>query len=154
MDSKARKFTLINYTYVGDPSYEYVPEHATLGASGADLRNASGKVIVIHPQQVEIVPTGICVEIPEGYEGQLRPRSGISVKRKLMMVNSIGTIDSDYRGEIGVPFFNPTNDMIYIDPNERIAQLVVTQYERCHYLYKAELSETIRGEGGFGHTGT
>ena len=144
----------INFKYIGKIEDEYNPHHATEGASGADLRNASGKVITLHPQGAIKVPTGICVEIPEGYEGQLRPRSGISVKNNIIMLPSVGTIDSDYRGEIGVTYYNPTNKIVYIEPNERIAQLVVAPYERCVYVRKEELTETQRGTGGFGSTGT
>lgn len=94
MDSKDHRYKLVKYKYVGFPLHEYVPSHATLGASGADLRNATGKIVVIYPQTSQMIPTGICVEIPEGYEGQLRPRSGISVKKCLMMLPTVGTIDA------------------------------------------------------------
>lgn len=144
---------LINFKYVGDPLLTYIPSHATLGASGADLRNVLGKEILIYPQTSEMIPTGICVEIPEGYEGQLRPRSGISVKKCLIMLPSIGTIDADYRGEIKVTYFNPTNEIVRIDVFERIAQLIIAPYERCKYNLKNELTPTERGTGGFGSTG-
>lgn len=144
----------VNFKYVGVEGSFYTPEHATEGASGCDLRNASGKVIEIHPGGVVSIPTGICVEIPEGFEGQLRPRSGLSRKTCLMHLPSIGTIDSDYRGEIQSTYFNPTNKIVYIAPDERIAQLVIAPCEKCEYIKKDVLDETERGSGGFGSTGT
>ena len=143
----------VNYTYVGEPLYEYCPFHATEGASGADLRNTSGNFIEIYPMSSESIPTGICMEIPKGFEGQLRPRSGISVKKKLMMLPSVGTIDSDYRGEISVTYFNPTNHLVTIEPGERVAQMIIAPYVKCEYNLKDTLSETERGSGGFGSTG-
>lgn len=143
----------INFKYVGVVGSEYAPNHATKGASGCDLRNATGKEVVIHPHTKEMIGTGICVEIPEGYEGQLRPRSGIAVKQCAIMLPSVGTIDEDFRGEVKVTYFNPTDSFIVIKPNERIAQLIVAPYAQCEYNQVEELSETARGTGGFGSTG-
>lgn len=144
----------INYKYVGDSTAKYNPHHATEGASGADLRNATGQIVIIPPGEVVKIRTGIAAEIPSGYEGQLRPRSGISVKKKVIMLPSIGTIDADFRGEIQVAYFNPTNKNVFIEHGERIAQLIIAPYERCNYRERESLTETARGVGGFGSTGT
>ncbi len=143
----------VNFKYVGRDDSFYTPFHAKDGDSGCDLRNASGKVIELHPQGAVMISTGICMEIPAGYEGQLRPRSGLSVKKQIIMLPSVGTIDSGYRGEIKATFYNPTNKIVYIDKDERIAQLVVAPYIKCEYKHKNELGETERGSGGFGSTG-
>ena len=141
----------IKFKYIGAEEYAYIPHHATEGASGVDLRNNSGKVVVIPPQTSKSIPTGICVEIPEGYEGQLRPRSGIAVKRQLTMLPSVGTIDSDYRGEISITYYNLGNTTQTIDVSERIAQLVIAPYVKCTYRNTVEaLTETERGTGRFG----
>ena len=142
----------VNFKYIGIEGSEYTPHHATPGASGCDLRNASGKVIKIYPQTSVRIPTGICVEIPEGFEGQLRPRSGISVKKQLIMLPSVGTIDLDFRGEVKATYFNPTNIIRVIDKDERIAQLIIAPYAKCDYNSVEELTETSR-TGGFGSTG-
>ncbi len=142
----------LNFKYVGHKDSYYVPHHATEGASGSDLRNATGKVITIHPGDAIMIPTGICVQIPDGFEGQLRPRSGLSVRHKLIMLPSVGTIDNDYTGEIKATFFNPTNKIVYLDPNERVAQLIVAPYLKCNYNKVEELTKTERGSGGFGST--
>lgn len=143
----------INFKYVGHPDALYTPHHATIGASGCDLRNATGKAITIHPYSAEMIGTGICVEIPDGFEGQLRPRSGISIKKQVILLPSVGTIDADYRGEIKLTYFNPTNKIVYLDVDERIGQLIIAPYVKCNYVKKDELSATERGSGGFGSSG-
>lgn len=143
----------IKFKYKGDIASDYTPQHATAGASGCDLRNATGKDILIHPQGSVMISTGICVEIPAGYEGQLRPRSGISVRNQILMLPSVGTIDSDYRGVMGVTYYNPTNKIVLIKKDERIAQLVIAPYAKCNYKLVDKLTTTERGSGGHGSTG-
>lgn len=143
----------IKFKYVGDIGYKYTPKRETEGASGCDLRNATGKDITIHPRSKGVVGTGICVEIPDGFEGQLRPRSGFATRECAIMLPSIGTIDSDYRGEIKATFFNPTDGFIVIRAGERVAQLVIAPYGKCEYEEAEELTATERGEKGFGSTG-
>ena len=143
----------VNFIYIGNCSQKYTPEHATNGASGVDLRNCSLERVEIHPQSSKCFNTGICVEIPDGFEGQLRPRSGLSTKKSLMLLPSVGTIDSDYRGEVKATYFNPTNKIVYIEPHERIAQLVIAPYAKCTYKEVEKLSITERGAKGFGSTG-
>lgn len=143
----------INFKYVGAVGSEYTPEHATEGSSGCDLRNATGKDIYIHPYTSVRIPTGICVEIPRGFEGQLRPRSGISIKKNLIHLPSVGTIDCDYIDEIISTYYNPTNKIVTISANERVSQLVIAPYEKCNYNAVEALTETSR-KGGFGSTGT
>jgi len=153
LESKVRKYKIVDYKFVGYPHQKYTPMHATEGASGADLKCSSLATVDIHPYETVKIKTGICIEIPEGYEGQLRPRSGLSVKTGIIMLPSVGTIDSDYRGEISITYYNPTQKTVHINPEERIAQLIIAPYERCIYNYKTELTETVRGSGGFGSTG-
>lgn len=140
------------YKYVGCPAQVYEPEHATYGASGADLRYAGEFPMVILPRVMQKLPTGICAEIPEGYEGQLRLRSGFSTKNKALMLPQVGTIDSDYRGEISVNVFALV-DPIIVNPGDRIAQLIIAPYIKTVYTETHKLSETKRGKGGFGSTG-
>ena len=143
----------VNFKYVGHTDSKYIPQHATSGASGCDLSNASGEMVIIPGGESRKIPTGICVEIPEGYEGQLRPRSGLATKKQLMMLPSVGTIDADYRGEVGVTYFNLNKYDVVIQKDERIAQLVIAPYANCEYNEKDELTDTVRGSGGYGSTG-
>lgn len=129
------------------------PEYATTGASGMDLRAYTDEPIVLQPMERKLIPTGIFVEIPVGYEGQIRARSGLAIKHGLGLVNSIGTIDSDYRGELKVPMINFGSEAYTINDGDRIAQLVICEYTRVEIEACDELSDTARGEGGFGHTG-
>lgn len=145
--------TPVNFTFEGKKEDYYIPKHATEGSSGADLRNAEGGDVIIMPHRSAMISTGIIAEIPEGCEGQLRPRSGIAVKKTAIMLPSIGTIDSDYRGVISVCYYNPTPHVIIIERGERIAQLVIAPYVKCLYKNKETLTETERGSGGFGSTG-
>ena len=130
-----------------------LPTYATDGASGMDLRAFIDEPVILQPMERRLIPTGLFVQIPEGYEGQVRARSGLAIKHGLGLVNSIGTIDSDYRGELKIPVINFGNESFTINNGDRIAQLVIASYERVTPIVVSELDETDRGEGGFGHTG-
>jgi dUTP pyrophosphatase len=131
-----------------------LPQYLTDGAAGMDLSAAVSESITIPPGERALIPTGICIDIPEGYEGQVRPRSGLALKRGLGMLNSPGTIDSDYRGEIGVILINWDHAPLTIHRGDRIAQLVICPVIKADWIPVETLTETKRGEGGFGHTGT
>ncbi len=130
-----------------------LPEYATLGAAGMDLRASIEESIVLEAGARIFVPTGLYVEIPEGYEMQIRPRSGLAAKRGITVLNSPGTIDSDYRGEICVILYNSSTEDFVIERGERIAQAVVASYQRVEWSSVEELTSSQRGEGGFGSTG-
>jgi len=128
-----------------------LPEYQTDGSAGMDLRSTSPVELV--PMERKLVPTGVRMEIPEGYEGQVRPRSGLAHKSGVTIVNAPGTIDSDYRGEIGVILINLSGEPVKLDQGERIAQLVIVPVTQVRLEHVEELGETERGEGGFGSTG-
>jgi dUTP pyrophosphatase len=130
-----------------------LPEPATAGSAGADLRAAVAAELVIAPGQRALVPTGFSVEIPAGWEGQVRPRSGLAARHGLTLLNSPGTIDSDYRGEVRVLLINLGAEPFAVQRGERIAQLVVAPAPRVRFVEVEELPESARGEGGFGSTG-
>lgn len=130
-----------------------LPTYATDGASGMDLRAFIDEPVILQPMERRLIPTGLFVQIPEGYEGQVRARSGLAIKHGIGLVNSIGTIDSDYRGELKIPMINFGNESFTINNGDRVAQLVIASYERVTPIVVSELDETDRGEGGFGHTG-
>ena len=130
-----------------------LPTYATDGASGMDLRAFIDEPVILQPMERRLIPTGLFVQIPEGYEGQVRARSGLAIKHGIGLVNRIGTIDSDYRGELKIPVINFGNESFTINNGDRIAQLVIASYERVTPIVVSELDETDRGEGGFGHTG-
>lgn len=130
-----------------------LPTYATDGASGMDLRAFIDEPVILKPMKRRLIPTGLFVQIPEGYEGQVRARSGLAIKHGIGLVNSIGTIDSDYRGELKIPVINFGNESFTINNGDRIAQLVIASYERVVPIMVSDLDETDRGEGGFGHTG-
>ena len=130
-----------------------LPTYATDGASGMDLRAFIDEPITLKPMERSLIPTGLFVQIPEGYEGQVRARSGLAIKHGIGLINSIGTIDSDYRGELKIPMINFGNESFTINNGDRIAQLVIASYERVVPITVSDLDETDRGEGGFGHTG-
>ena len=130
-----------------------IPKYQTKGSSGMDLCAAIDNVIIIPPFQRVYIPTGIAIELPIGYEAQVRPRSGLSSKHGITLVNCVGTIDSDYRGEIVVPLINLSNSAYSISPGERIAQMIIAKYEKVGIREVDELSTTQRGTGGFGSTG-
>jgi dUTP pyrophosphatase len=131
-----------------------LPEYQTTGSAGMDLRASITEAISLAPLERKLIPTGLFIALPESYEAQIRPRSGLSIKRGLTLVNAVGTIDSDYRGEIMVPMINLSNEVQMIEDGERIAQMVIARYEQAHFELVTQLSETERGSGGFGHSGT
>lgn len=130
-----------------------LPKYETLGSAGVDIRANIAEPITLKSLERVLIPTGIKMEIPVGYEVQVRPRSGLAIKHGITMLNSPGTIDSDYRGEIKVIAVNLSKDDYIIEPNERIAQLVLNKVEQMEFIEVEVLDETERGEGGFGHTG-
>src|SRR4030067_1978765 len=130
-----------------------LPSYATKGSAGLDIFAAIEKPITLLHGAIEMVPTNISVEIPEGYEIQVRPRSGLAAKHGIGILNSPGTIDSDYRGEIKIILINFGKEDFVIQPAERIAQLVVSKVYTAKFIETKELNNTSRGEGGFGHTG-
>ena len=130
-----------------------LPSYATPGAAAVDLRNA-GPDIVLGPLERVLVPTGLAIALPHGYEAQVRPRSGLSLKRGLGLVNSPGTIDSDYRGELLIPMINFDREAQRIEHGERVAQMVIAPVARVEWREVAELPATERAAGGFGSTGT
>ena len=130
-----------------------LPEYATAAAAGMDLRASLEQPIVLKPLERALVPTGIHIQLPEGYEAQIRPRSGLAIKHGISIVNSPGTIDSDYRGEIRVILVNLSNENFTIQDGERICQMVVAQHATIEWEEVNSLDETRRGSGGFGHTG-
>lgn len=130
-----------------------VPAYETEGAAGMDLSACLSEPIVLKPGERHLVPTGLYVELPQGYEAQIRARSGMAIRNGIGMVNGVGTIDSDYRGEIQVPLINWGTEPFTIRDQDRIAQMVVARYERVEWQETEELEDTRRGEGGFGHTG-
>lgn len=131
-----------------------LPEYQTQGAAGVDLRaNLPEGAITLQPLERCLVPTGLFLEFPEGYEAQVRPRSGMAIKHGITVINSPGTIDSDYRGEVKVPIVNLSNEPFTIAHSERIAQMVFAKYKKATFEEVTELSETERGEKGFGSTG-
>jgi dUTP pyrophosphatase len=131
-----------------------LPAPATAGSSGVDLRAALQEDLVLRPGERRLVPTGFAVAIPDGYEGQVRPRSGAALKQGLALPNAPGTIDSDYRGELGVILINLGQEPVTLRRGDRIAQLVIAPVARACFEEVAELPPTDRGAGGFGHTGT
>ncbi len=130
-----------------------LPRYMTRHAAGMDLHAALDKDLVLHPGARALVPTGIAIALPEGYEAQVRPRSGLALRHGIALVNSPGTIDPDYRGEIGVIVINHGTEAFTIRNGERIAQLVIAPFVRAVFREVEELDETARGDGGFGHTG-
>lgn len=131
-----------------------LPHYETEGSAGVDLRANIESNMVLEPLMRVIVPTGLFIELPLGYEAQIRPRSGLALKQGLTILNSPGTIDSDYRGEIGCILINLSDQAVVIKPGDRIAQLVLSRYERVEWKEVERLSDTVRGTGGFGSTGT
>ena len=134
-------------------SSHLLPEYATAMSAGMDLRAHLEQPVTLKPLQRAMIPTGIFIQLPEGYEAQIRPRSGLAAKHGIGIVNSPGTIDADYRGEIRVILVNLSNEDFTINDGERICQMVIAQHARVEWESVAELDETERGAGGFGHTG-
>ena len=141
------KISIINKSGHALPNYE------TIASAGMDLRASLNEPIVLSPLGRAIVKTGLFIELPIGYEAQVRPRSGLAAKKGVTVLNSPGTIDADYRGEIGVILVNLSNEPFTVENGERIAQLVIAKHERAKWLEVEALTETSRGAGGFGSTG-
>ncbi len=135
-------------------SNRILPEYKTTGAAGMDLCAAISDPIELKPLERKLIPTGIQIELEHGYEAQIRPRSGLSIKHGITLINCVGTIDEDYRGEVCIPIVNLSNESYTIMPNERIAQMIISKYEQAEIEIVTELTDTIRGEGGFGSTGS
>lgn len=135
-------------------SKHQLPQYATQHSAGMDLRANLDNPIVLGPLERKIIPTGIYIELPEGYEAQIRPRSGLAAKHGITCLNTPGTIDADYRGEIGVILANVSNDPFTVTDGERICQMVIAQYTKAELVEVQELSDTERGAGGFGSTGS
>jgi dUTP pyrophosphatase len=147
MQSKTMKINLQNASKNPLPTYE------TKSSAGMDLRADLSGDIVLKPLERALIPTGLRIELPIGYEAQVRPRSGLAAKHGVTVLNSPGTIDADYRGEIIVILVNLSNENFTIKHGERIAQMIIAKHETVTLVEVAELSQTQRGEGGFGHTG-
>lgn len=130
-----------------------IPEYATEGAAGMDLRAWLAEPLVLEPMERKMIPTGLFFEIPEGYEVQVRPRSGMAIKHGITCLNSPGTVDSDYRGEIKIILINLSTEPHTINSGDRIAQMVVAKVEKAIFQTVDQLQSTTRGQGGFGHTG-
>lgn len=130
-----------------------LPQYATEGSAGMDLRADLNAPISLQPMERTLVPTGLYIELPSGYEAQVRPRSGLAMKQGITCLNSPGTIDSDYRGEIKVLLINLSAETQVINPGDRIAQLVLQKVETAEWMQVTVLTETVRNEGGFGSTG-
>ncbi|MDE6197982.1 MAG: dUTP diphosphatase [Muribaculaceae bacterium] len=130
-----------------------LPSYSTPQAAGMDLRAAVAEPVVIAPGQRALIPTGLRVELPDGYEMQLRPRSGLALRSGITLLNSPGTIDADYRGEIGVIMINHSDVPFTVERGDRICQAVIARYEKVAWLDCDTLTDSERGEGGFGHSG-
>jgi len=130
-----------------------LPSYATAGSAGMDIRASLTETLTLQPMERMLIPSGLFVEIPEGYEIQIRPRSGLALKQGITCLNTPGTIDSDYRGEIKVLLINLSNEKQLIENGDRIAQMVLAKTEKAAFQLVENITETKRGEGGFGHTG-
>ncbi len=130
-----------------------LPEYATTLSAGMDLRANIDEPIVLKPLERKLIPTGLFIELPSGYEAQIRPRSGLAIKKGITVLNSPGTIDADYRGEICVILINLSTEDFVINDGERICQMIIAAHEQAEWVEVRELAETERGAGGFGHTG-
>ncbi len=132
---------------------QQLPAYATTESAVLDLRANITEPIVLHPLERRIIPTGLYIALPQGYEAQVRPRSGLAFKHGITVLNSPGTIDSDYRGELGVLLVNLSNEDFTVEAGERIAQMVIARHEQGEFVEVEELDDTERGAGGYGHTG-
>jgi len=140
---------------VTNPDYGEIklPEYITPQSAGMDIYAANLEPIIIEPFMTVAIPTGIAIELPDGYEAQIRPRSGLALKHGITLLNSPGTIDPDYRGEIKVIMTNISNTPFQVKYPDRIAQMIISRFERIEWSVSDELDSTVRGDGGFGHTG-
>lgn len=130
-----------------------LPEYKTVLSAGMDLKANISEPMKINPLERTLIPMGLFIQLPEGYEAQIRPRSGLALKQGLTVLNSPGTVDADYTGEIGVILANISNNPVIVNPGDRIAQMVVTKHEKVEWTEVTELDNTERGDGGFGSTG-
>jgi len=130
-----------------------IPEYSTAFSAGMDVRAFLSEPVRLKPLERRLIPTGLYIELPVGFEAQIRPRSGLALKKGITVLNTPGTIDADYRGEIGVILINLSNEEVIIEPGERICQMIVSRHEYVEWSQVEILAETDRGEGGFGHTG-
>lgn len=130
-----------------------LPEYATIHSAGMDIRANLNESVILKSLERKLIPTGLFIELPEGYEAQIRPRSGLAIKKGITVLNSPGTIDADYRGEICVILINLSSEDFEIVDGERICQMVIAEHAKAQWVEVEELGETERGEGGFGHTG-
>jgi dUTP pyrophosphatase len=135
-------------------SHHPLPQYETGASAGMDLRAFLSEAIVLKPLERTLIPTGLFIELPIGFEAQIRPRSGIALKKGISLVNTPGTIDADYRGEIKLITINLSNEEVTIQDGERIAQMVIARHEKAEWVQVEVLEETDRGAGGFGHTGS
>lgn len=133
--------------------HQPLPAYATAQSAGMDLRANLDEPVTLQPLERRLIPTGLHIALPEGYEAQVRPRSGLALKHGLTVLNTPGTIDADYRGEIGVVLVNLSQQPFTVNDGERIAQMVIARHEQGDFVVVEELDETERGEGGYGHTG-
>jgi dUTP pyrophosphatase len=134
--------------------HQPLPQYATPQSAGMDLRANIEEPITLHPMERRLIPTGLFIALPPGYEAQVRPRSGLALKKGITVLNSPGTIDADYRGEIGVLLINLSQEDFVVNDGERIAQMVIASHEQGEFVVTEQLDETERGAGGYGHTGT
>ncbi len=135
-------------------SKHQLPSYETPASAGMDLRANLDEPVVLKPLERDLIPTGLFIELPVGYEAQIRPRSGLAIKKGITLLNTPGTIDADYRGEIKIILANISNEEFVVNDGERIAQMVINQHEQAQWIEVDELLETERGAGGFGSTGT
>lgn len=133
--------------------HQPLPAYATAQSAGMDLRANIEEPIVLHPMERKLIPTGLFIALPPGYEAQVRPRSGLALKKGITVLNSPGTIDADYRGEVGVLLINLSAEDFTINDGERIAQMIIARHEQGEFVEVGNLDETERGTGGYGHTG-
>lgn len=134
-------------------SHHALPSYSTLLSAGMDIRANLDEAITLQPGERRLIPTGLFIALPEGYEAQIRPRSGLAIKHGITVLNSPGTIDADYRGEVGIILINHSDKAFVIEDGERVGQMVVARYSRVEWQETDSLDETERGAGGFGHTG-
>ena len=134
-------------------SHHQLPQYATIQSAGVDLRANLSEPIVLAPMQRALIPTGLYISLPAGYEAQVRPRSGLAIKKGITVLNSPGTIDADYRGEICIILINLYQEEFVVNDGERVAQMVIARHEQAEWVEVEALDETERGAGGFGHSG-
>lgn len=144
---KAMKIKVIN------KGHQPLPKYATAQSAGMDLRANLDEPITLRPLERKLIKTGLFIALPEGYEAQVRPRSGLALKHGITVINTPGTIDADYRGEVGVCLVNLSQEEFVVNDGERIAQMVIARHEQGEFVEVEELDETERGAGGYGHTG-